>query len=295
MRVSNRANLPDALIAAIENDPYTKGDADFSVTELIAPPRQRALMLAHKDEIELDAEDLLYALYGQIAHGILERANRIGFAEKRLFCKVDGYTVSGQLDTLDMDNGILTDWKFTTSYKFKSGEPAPMEFIAQLNMQLELLRVNGMDAQKLQIVGLLRDFSKLKAKRERDSGYPQASVVIMPIAMWPREKTQAYMRERVRAHIAARTELPLCSDEERWAKPEVWAVKKRGKKRAERLHYNEASANQHAAMGADLYVEHRPGESVRCNPYCSVRSFCAQYQQASEQAKRAPTSQEGDE
>lgn len=277
MKITNRSDLPDALVAAVESDPYSKGESDFSVTELIGPPRIGALKAQHKGEVERDVEDMLYSLYGQVAHGILERANRTGFAEKRLYTTIEGSVVSGQLDTLDIQNGVLSDWKFTTAWKFKSGQESPPEFVQQLNMQLELLRCNGMDAQALQIVGLLRDFSKLEAKRSFD--YPQRSVMIMPILMWPREKTQAFMRERVILHKQARVTLPECTPEERWTRPTVYAVMKEGAARASKLCDSEEEAKAVAAAGKNLQVVARPGAHIRCENYCDVSAFCTQFNQ----------------
>lgn len=277
MKINNRSGLPDALVAAVENDPYSKGASDFSVTELIAPPRIGALKAQYKDQIERDAEDMLYSLYGQVIHGILERANRTAFAEKRLFMTVEGSVVSGQLDTLDLEDGILSDWKFTTAWKFKAGQEAPPEFVAQLNLQLELLRNNGMDAKVLQIVGLLRDFSKLEAKRNFD--YPRRSVQIMPIPVWERARTQAYLRERVILHKQARITLPECSAEERWERPTVYAVMKEGRVKAAKLCDSESEARAYIGDAKDLRIVLRPGELIRCENYCDVSAFCTQFNQ----------------
>lgn len=44
MNITNELGLPEPLVDAVRNDGYTKGNADFSVTGLIAPPHQRKLM-----------------------------------------------------------------------------------------------------------------------------------------------------------------------------------------------------------------------------------------------------------
>lgn len=277
MKFTNRSGLPDALLRAIANDPYDKGDAEFSITELLSPARQSALKLAHKHEIEEDAEERLWSLYGQIAHTILERANVNGIAEKRYFADIDGTRISGQVDTLDLDGGVLSDWKFTTSWGFNVGTPPKPEWVAQLNMQRWLLRQNGLDAKSLQIVGLLRDHSKLEAKRA--ANYPQQPVVVLPIPMWEENETKAFIAKRVAAHRAARAELPECTPEETWQRPDVWAVIKKGNKRAEKngLHETEESARAHADSNPALSVIRRPGESVRCENYCAVSAFCSQF------------------
>lgn len=274
--ISNNSGLPEALVRAVQNDPYTKGDSEFSVTELIAPPRQVALKLQHKHEIEEDAEDRLFALYGQIAHTILERANVNSIAEKRYFGTIAGARVSAQVDTLDLEGGILSDWKFTTAWKFKPGSASPLDWMMQLNFQLELLRQNGLDAKVLQIIGLLRDHSKLEALRSAD--YPQKPVVVMPIPLWPREETLKLFAERVTLHRQARVTLPECSPEDRWAKPEMFAVMKDGgAKRALRVFDSRAAALDLVAAKPGYTVVPRPGENTRCRAYCSAAAFCSQW------------------
>ena len=273
MKITNTSGLPEALVRAVQNDPYSKGDSDFSVTELISPPRQAALKSKFRDQLVEDAEDRLYSLYGQITHLILERANGASaIAEKRYFGTIAGARVSAQVDTLDLENGILSDWKFTTSYKFKANNDTPKEWVMQLNFQLELLRQNGLDCKALQIIGLLRDYSKLEARRDAD--YPQSPVVTEPIEMWPREKTVKIFSDRVILHRQARVELPLCSEEDRWSRPTKYALMKNGGARAVKLYTTEQEAL--AAVKPGHFVETRPGEDIRCDNYCSVSQFCTQ-------------------
>jgi hypothetical protein len=289
MKVTNRFGLPDALVRAVAADPYSKGACEFSVTELLAPARQRALTETYKEEMTEDVADRLFSLYGQIAHLILERANVADLAEKRFFATVAGARISGQLDSLHLDEtgaGVtLTDWKFTSAAGFYAGKEPKPEWVAQLNFQLELLRQNGLDAKTLQIGGLLRDYSKAAAERSKD--YPEAPVVLMPIPLWPREKTIAVMQERINAHREAREGmLPACTSEERWEKAGVWAVMREGRKSAVRLFDNEAEAKEFQGGVPSLTVVFRPGESTRCKSYCPVKNFCAQWSSLSNQVDK---------
>jgi hypothetical protein len=280
MRLTNRSNLPDAIVQAVKNDSYNKGDAEFSVTGLLQPPRISALKQKHDAEIEEDVEDRLWSLLGQSIHTILERANRSAIAEKRYFGMIGGVKVSAQVDTLDLERGILSDYKVTTVWKFAEGTETPPDWIAQLNMQLELLRQNGLDATKLQIVGLLRDHQKSKARM--DPGYPQSPMMGINIPIWSREKTVAFMWERIVLHQQARISLPECAPADRWERPTVYAVMKKGGKRAVKLYDNEAAARDHASLEANLFVETRVGMSARCAEYCPVSKFCTQYKQMTE-------------
>ena len=51
MKITNELGLPEALVAAVRNDPYDAGTCDISVTKLISPPRMVALEAEHGKEI----------------------------------------------------------------------------------------------------------------------------------------------------------------------------------------------------------------------------------------------------
>lgn len=214
MKLTNKKNLPQAIYDAISADPYSKGDADFSITELLKPPRIRALEKKHTDDLTEDVSDRLWSLYGQIAHLILERANRKDLAEKRLFTKIDGYKISGQFDTLDLDDGVLSDYKLTTSYAFMGGREPKPEWVAQLNMQLFLLREHNLNAKKLQIVGLLRDWQIREAGKSLR--YPQEPISIVSIPIWSKADTFSFIKQRIKLHVDAAAVLPICDNEETW-------------------------------------------------------------------------------
>lgn len=279
MKLTNKSNLPEALVRALQNDSYDSGDSDFTATSLLKPPRVTALEKRHRHEIEEDAEDGLYRLYGQVAHGILERANMADLAEKRFFAEftVDGktYKVSAQLDTLSLTNGTLSDFKFTTSWGFKANQPPKPEWVAQLNIQLELMRRNGLDANALQIIGLLRDWQIREAKFNKD--YPQAPVSTLAIPMWSREQTTSFIGMRIKAHVDAQTNLPECTPDERWAKPDQWAVVKGKRAINGGVQFSQELAEQIAAKNPGTRVVFRPGESTRCASYCRVAQFCTQF------------------
>lgn len=213
---TNRYNLPSAVVDAIVNDSYNKGACDFSITELIAPARQRALRKVHEHSIEEDASDRLWSLYGQVAHTILERAGRTNAnakTEERFFMDIDGDIVSGQIDSLNLENGTLQDYKFTAAWSFTGSKAPKAEHIQQLNMQAYLLRSKGMEVNKLEIVALLRDWQLSKAKK--DNKYPPP-VVVQRLPMWTDAETLAFIKGRIYEHKRARLELPQCTSEETW-------------------------------------------------------------------------------
>ena len=294
MVITNNAGYPEALVKAVENDSYSKGEGvDRSVTGLLAPPRQAALKEIHGHEIVEDVSDRTYALYGQLVHLLLERAgeqSRNAINEERLYAEVGGWTISGQTDTLtlteDQRSWIISDYKFVTAYKFKrsySGELViPEDYEQQLNMYAYLLRENGFKVDGLKIVAIYRDWSKLEAKR--DKNYPQLGAETHDVPLWSEERAKAFMEERVRLHQNAENDLPECDDDERWAKKDSWALKTtRDSKRARKVFYG--SHAQAVAWGLDpdnkvkrgFVVDHRKGANVRCENYCVVSEWCEQF------------------
>lgn len=294
--------MPEAIVDAVRNDPYSRGPSDISVTQLIAPPRKVELERRHSHEIVEDASDRIWALLGQAAHSVLQRAKQDALTEERLFASVAGWTVSGAFDTLalmEIAPGLwdLSDYKITSVWAVKDG--AKIEWEQQLNCLAQLLRRHTFDVGRLRIIAILRDWSKLEAKRSPD--YPQRQVVVLDVPLWTPEKAEAYLAERVRIHRAAREagELPDCTPEERWARPTVWAVTKAGNKRATSLHHSEIEAQieaeklrMTAKRGSDYVVTKRPGESARCASYCAAAPFCDQWKRIqAEQADGAEPQQ----
>src|SRR6185312_4199648 len=184
MKLTNNLSLPKPIVDAVRNDSYDspKDAKSISVTTLLKPARIVALERKHADEIEEDVSDRIFSLCGQVVHGILERADKTGIAERRLSIEVEGWKVSGQMDRyLD---GLLQDYKFVTAYKFKDAG-VPEEYEQQLNVYAEILRQNGHTVTRMQIVGILRDWSKMEARR--DPAYPQTQIVIRDVPLWPSE------------------------------------------------------------------------------------------------------------
>jgi hypothetical protein len=276
VKITNKTGLPEPIVDAIRNDTYSSGDADISITALLQPPRKIALERQYADQLEEDASDRIWSLLGQVIHGILERSGSSGTREKRYSMKVSDWTVSGQIDRYF--EGTLQDYKFVTVYKVKEGVDPDYE--AQLNGYAELLRQQGAPVKKLELVAILRDWSKLAARREPET-YPQSQVLVQDVPLWPPGKVEAFLNGRVLLHRQARTYLPDCTPAERWAKPTQFAVMKKGQPRAVRLYSQdeESLALARAASAPDLSVQVRRGENTRCENYCSVAPFCSQFQQ----------------
>ena len=277
MKLTNNTGLPDAIYQAAmkqQSDYVTgKGDGDISATTLIAPPQIDALVREHGDALSEDVEQRLWAIMGTAMHNILEAAETVAKVEERLYGEFAGWKVSGKYDRLIVDAGTLQDYKFASVWEAIHG--VKPERIAQLNVLAELAIRNGYDIKALEVVMLFRDYSKTKAQTQKD--YPQQQIARIKVPLWSQDKRVAYIEERVKLHQAARSGTRIhCTDEERWVNGQKWAVMKKGRKSAVKLHDSEEDAYWHANSESNLSVEYRPGVNVRCEEYCNVAQFCPQ-------------------
>lgn len=274
MKLTNKFNLPEAIVNAIKNDPYNPGACDMSVTTLISPPRLVELKRRHYKDIKEDVSDRIWSLFGQGIHTVLERAETDATTETRLAIERQGWVISGQLDRYDAVTGLLSDYKCTSVYAVKNGHR--QEWEAQLNILATILREHGHTVNKLEVVAILRDWSNGRANGK---DYPECSVAVIEVPLWSQEKCEEYIDSRIRIHQAAKVKLPTCTPDEKWQTDDVFALKKEGRKTAVKLYETEAEANEAlVAAGDKHYIEHRPGRCVRCEGYCPVAEFCDQWQ-----------------
>lgn len=284
MKITNNQNLPAPIVRAVSRDEYTNGGSDFTITGLLKPPRIVALERLHKDKLEEDASDRIWSLIGKVGHSILQSGATGDIVEKRFFAELSGQKISGQFDY--GINGELFDFKFVSVWVAKEG--AKPDWVAQLNGYRWLAHKNKVDLGKLSIVAIYRDWSKNESRRNSD--YPQAQCQTFDIPVWSLEITENFFKNRIALHLAARKELPLCTEDERWAKEKTWAVFKGKNVRATKVHYSEAMALAHVqTAGENHHIVFRPGENVRCDSYCAVSKFCSWYQS---QKPQQPTTTE---
>lgn len=300
MRLTNKFNLPDPLVRAVSRDPYSKGAADFSVTELIDSPRVRALREMNADNIEEDVADQMFSLLGRAVHQILEWGAKDGHtAEERLFMKVNGYVVSGAMDLQsdETDGVVISDYKVTTVSSFLAEKS---DWHKQLNIYKLLFHKRYPDRRVsgLRIVAILRDWTSAKANTS--SNYPPAPVQTLDIPLWDDRRTEAYVEERVEAHARAHElafsspeKIPHCTPEERWEGSPYFAIMKKGNSRATCTVPTEKEAEEEvsalvAAKKGEYEIIRRGGEPKRCAAnWCRVSQWCDQYAQAQKTEKAA--------
>jgi len=276
MRITNTQGLPEPLVRAVTHDNYDKGGADYSVTELIKPPRIAALELKYADQLEEDASDRLWLLMGKAGHEVLRRASDGGIVEERCVVDFDGYKVSGQLDYAVSEQSII-DYKFVSLWAIKDG--IKPEWEQQLNVYKYMADQYGVTVKELKIIAILRDWNVSEASRNPE--LPQSQVVVLKSLIWPKEAVESWLRKRIALHENARSgALPECTPEEMWERPERYAVMKKGNKKASRVLDSKLEAGQWMASQpnpSQFEIEVRPAERPRCENYCSVSQFCEQF------------------
>lgn len=287
MNITNRHNIPEVFIKAMQFNDRARENLDFhmdqiSVTKLIESPRLRLLTFDHIHEMEVDVSERLFALWGQAIHAVLSWADSESLTEQRLYSNVLNWTVSGQFDKIQDE--LLCDYKTTSVWAVANG--VKTEWHRQLQLLRYLAERHGYSIKKMEVVCILRDWQNSAA--QRDPNYPKSPVVRLPVDPWHMEDIEAYLYERVRLHQEAAYTgvLPDCTAEERWAKPDQFAVKKTGRKTALRVFDNLDDANQLISGTDQAYLEVRKGHSIRCQRYCAVAAYCSQYQAECQQNKQ---------
>lgn len=297
--ITNKLGLPKTVVKAamaFQQD-YTgsRGATDVSVTQLIRHPMYSILKERYTKRISIDVSDLLYSLHGSALHLILEKAepdeDDDWIKEVRYFAEISGCKVSGQVDLIE-NHKVLSDYKETSVYKVQDVQE---EWIQQLNVNKYLAENTdkSIKIEKLQIVAFLRDWSK--ARLFREPNYPKSKIFVIDIPVWPEAQTKKYIEQRVKLHMKYRNaveglggtrlkraleELEVCTPDERYHKPDKWAVTKPGAVRATRVLESEAEAEEFKKNHKDskiLEIVFRRGEDSKCEYYCDGNKFCPHY------------------
>ena len=295
MKITNKFGMPKPFVDFARNDKYSKGKADISVTTLIDSPRVRIMKEQYHEKLEVDAVDMIWALFGTAVHSVLESSKQSEniLTEERLYSEIDGWVLSGALDRQEIfDNQIhIIDYKVTSVWSVIYGKP---EWEKQLNSYAYLVDDKNAFGKKrvtkLKICAILRDWNRRESQRKPE--YPKAPIVFVDIPLWSYEDRLNYLKERMSKHQEAQilfdvnNKFPLCTNEDRWRKENSWALKKKKLKRAIKVFSDEQSAinfqkdyMEHRLHPSDATeIEFRGGEFTRCDGnYCSVAEFCDQY------------------
>lgn len=291
MRYTNRHGLPPGFLAFAENDPYSKGDADYSITELMDAPQISQLRKRWGEHIETDVSDAIFTLLGSAMHAIAEGevvdGDDSGINERRFFADVAGKRVSGAVDRIqkiaahrdvpweDKPPVTLIDYKMTSARSMSFSEGGvKKDWTRQLNCYAYLAKQGGFNVQGLAICAVARDWQRSKVTYEKN--YPIRPITMLPVSMASMEMVEDYLVKRVELHEQKPT--PPCTMEDRWINESKWAVMKHGLKRATKVCDSRHDAESFIIeKNLNAEVVERPGKPERCENWCEVSRFCEQW------------------
>jgi hypothetical protein len=285
MNLTNKHGLPQTFVNVIQRPSYSRGSSEISVTEILSPPQLVLLRRRHADDIEVDAADQVWSLFGSAVHNILQHGKDDNHVvEERLFTTFEGWRISGQVDLQEYQadgSVIISDYKVTSAWTVQQEKT---EWVDQLNMYAWLVeRVKGHPVTALQIIGIVRDWSRREAANKE--AYPQAPIVTLDIPIWDYQTREEFVRTRLSQHneanfSAVSGEMPACTPEEMWEKPTTYAIMKEGGKRAKKVFLVKQEAEAFMAdQKGTHFIETREGGRTRCDSFCQVAPFCEQYKQ----------------
>jgi len=309
MIFKNKYNLPKNLCKALVNDDYPHHpDNVISCTSLIDAPKNKILQRRHDADIEVDVAERAWIVFGNAIHYYLEKsAGADSLVEERwyldtktwevytcnagnLICqewyKLDTVYVSGQFD--HYEDGVLSDYKATSTWSVTMNTKPKPEHVWQLNINALAMRALNFEIQKLLCILVLRDFKKSETGK---GNYPR-----IPFHVW---NIRVMTDSAIKTHITARVEkyvqcmkldddlIPACSEEERWNRGPLFKVFKNNNKRAvngggkftDILDATEFKQQLQSENPKDKYkIEEFPTKNTRCEDgYCLVTKWCHFY------------------
>lgn len=282
--LTNKLDLPKPFVdAATSKHKYTP--KRYSVSDVLGGTCEAVLKRRHSGEGEEDVADSVWRILGSAVHKILEEAESTESQLQENWFSVpigdNGYALSGIFDLYDGDTHTVTDWKTCGTIKWQKQEFD--DYRMQILIYCWMLRKNGFEANNGEVVMILRDWVKSKARADKE--YPQFQVQKVS---W--KFTEEDFKEAERhvfdwfANVTEQeklddSDLTPCSPKNRWHKDDKWAVVKDGVKRATRVLDDPDEAADMCdrlseKTGKPYHVEYRKGEDVKCEMYCSVAFSC---------------------
>jgi len=263
---------------------YSKGEADFSVTELIDSTRLARLKVLYpyvkREKTAINST--LAGVRGDAVHSHFEAGLNLlsGYVcEQRLFLDVYGAKVSGCPDIIRKD--VLYDIK--TCNVFKVVKKKIAEWTNQLNLYAYMAKKSkDIEINQLFVIAVMDGWNQKQA--DANPEYPQTRFTQIPIPLWQEADQLDYLKHRIEEHrnvkLLEEEHLPICTDLERWKDPSTFAVLKVGGKRALRVFEDREAAEVELAKRIqsnkkqNYFIEERKDRGTRCKSYCRFKSLC---------------------
>lgn len=283
MIITNKYDLPEALVKACSPNPHN-AENSLSATTLKKGVREIILEKRHWNEMTRDVSEMIWALFGTAVHSLLETESPDTFTEEPFSIQVSNHTVTGRVDCYDMKKGIIYDYKTASAWKVIYNNFD--DWHTQGMIYAWLLKKQGLDVKECRFIALLKDFSQSKART--DASYPQSEFYEYSFKVTEEElkNIEEFIFSKVKLVEEnidkADSDLPLCTEEERWAEPTKYAVMKAGRKTALKVCSTEEEAQNYIknnSLGTNVSIEKREGTDKKCKDYCVSCQYCPYYKE----------------
>ena len=282
MKVTNEMGLPEPFVRAVQTERHNQPGC-YSATTLLKGIKEIQLTDRHYDELTIDASDSVFQIWGTAVHSIFENIDGDNcFKEEKFSTEIDGITITGTADCVDLEKSLLIDWKTCSSWKIINKDFD--DWKRQGQIYAYLMRKAGLEVKRVQFIALIKDHSKTKAKTDKD--YPKSPVYVFSFDITSKDlfETELYIRTRIRGIKNSMNlgddEIEACTPDERWEDPPKFACMKTGRKSAVKLFDSKEDCEKFVKeKGSGYYLEERPSMSRKCSEYCICKEFCNFYKE----------------
>lgn len=274
---------------------YSNMGSDYSVTDLIQPPRIVQLKKRYSAYLpDPVPSEQIKSFIGTAVHNYFEFCLRkyMGqhpedkyLIERRLWDKIHGRKISGKFDC--WYDEVLFDFKCTTVWKAIFGDHIDWE--KQLNLYNYFLYLEGVKVRKQRIIALYLDWQKFESMKNKQ--YPKEIIQLIDIPIWSRKDQKDFLYNKVADLIKCEEspdyDLPKCTYEDRWEKETKWAAYYQNTEgKAKRVLDTKEGIEEWITwkcesgeyVPEDYIIVKRPGYRMRCEEYCRYNGWCNQYQ-----------------
>lgn len=292
-------------VAEMERERYKKS-GDYSVTDIITPPRIVHLKKRYGDIVQPPVEGAISSIIGTAIHEYFEKYLELwcdkheyeGYSlEEQVMIERQGRKISGRYDI--REGTILSDLKSIKVWKLIF-DPDLDEYHEQQNLYRLLLKLDkGIEITELNIVAIYKDWQESNALRDRN--YPQQQMIEYALQLWNYEYAENFLDTKLKTLIECEElkdeDLPVCSREDRWERHQggetihYGILKNRKAKRATKvvkggsLDNAIGIANGMKGMTKDSVIEIRYAVPKRCQKYCDINEYCSFWKEWSKKNK----------